>query len=90
MPRPADTYTHDQNCPEYVAWRVAGNGQELAPTNSYNVTGRRAFADSYGFDNSNLDLRPDQEVPAMQRIRSTLDMSKYFDKFFDDSLDHKV
>ncbi|KAH7004559.1 hypothetical protein EDB82DRAFT_52224 [Fusarium venenatum] len=25
----------------------------------------------------------------MQRIRSTLDMSKYFDEFFDDSLDHK-
>ncbi|QPC76447.1 hypothetical protein HYE68_007199 [Fusarium pseudograminearum] len=93
MPRPADTYTHDQghlqNCPEYVAWRVAGNGQELAPTNPYNATGRRAFADSYGFDNSNLDLRPDQEVPTMQRIRSTLDMSKYFDEFFDDSLDHK-
>ncbi|KAL4726846.1 hypothetical protein ACLX1H_005736 [Fusarium chlamydosporum] len=93
MPRPADTYTHDQghlqNCPEYTAWRAAGNGQELAPTNPYNATGRRAFADSYGFDNSSLHLGPNQEAPTMQRIRSTLDMSKYFDEFFDDSLDHK-
>ncbi|RGP68311.1 heme oxygenase [Fusarium longipes] len=125
MPRPADTYTHDQfrpvdsanlgetvecfhckrwqgsakvlsrkkahlqNCPEYAAWRAAGNGQELAPSNPYNATGRRAFAEAYGFDNSSLHLGPDQ-VPTMQRIRSTLDMSKYFDEFFDDSLDHKA
>ncbi|GKU18856.1 heme oxygenase [Fusarium langsethiae] len=94
MPRPADTYTHDQghlqNCPEYAAWRAAGNGQELAPTNPYNATGRRAFADFYGFGNStSLHLGPNQVVPTMQRIRSTLDMSKYFDEFFDDSLDHK-
>ncbi|KAG8676088.1 hypothetical protein FPOAC2_02169 [Fusarium poae] len=126
MPRPADTYTHDQfrpvdsanlgetveclhcgrwqgsakvlsrkkghlqNCPEYAAWRAAGNGQELAPTNPYNATGRRAFAESYGLDNSSLfHLGSNQEVPTMQRIRSTLDMSKYFDEFFDDSLDHK-
>ncbi|KAF7561373.1 hypothetical protein G7046_g2771 [Stylonectria norvegica] len=124
MPRPADTYTHDQfrpvdsanlgetvqcshckrwqgsakvlsrkkahlqNCPEYAAWRVAGNGQELAPPNPYNGNGRRVFGDSRGFDTSSGPLGPSLSLN-MQRPRSMVDMSKYFDEFFDDSLGHK-
>ncbi|KAF2633114.1 hypothetical protein BU25DRAFT_406368 [Macroventuria anomochaeta] len=79
---------HLQICPEYTAWRAAGNGQELAPPNSYNATGRRAIGDSYDVDNSSPPPRT-SSTPTMQRPRWTVNVSKYFDEFFDDSLGHK-
>ncbi|KAJ5654826.1 hypothetical protein N7490_001829 [Penicillium lividum] len=71
---------HLQKCPEYAAWRAAGNGQQLAPPNPYNAAGRRLLSES----NKNLT-----DSSTMQRLRSTVDISKYFDEFVDDSLVHK-
>ncbi|KAJ5233192.1 hypothetical protein N7468_006148 [Penicillium chermesinum] len=71
---------HLQKCPEYTAWRAAGNGQELAPPNPYNAAGRRLLSES----NKGLT-----DSSTMQQIRSTMDISKYFDEFVDDSLVHK-
>jgi hypothetical protein len=81
---------HLQSCSEYASWRSAGNGQELAPPNPYNGAGRRGVGDSYGSDDLSLTLGHTSLTPTMQRPRSTVDMSKYFDEFFDDSLDRKV
>lgn len=87
---PSVFQAHLQSCTEYASWRSAGNGQELAPPNPYNGAGRRGVGDSYGSDDLSLTLIHTSLAPTMQRPRSTVDMSKYFDEFFDDSLDHKV
>ena len=80
---------HLQICPEYTTWRAAGNGQELAPPNPYNATGRKSFGDSDDIDDSSLPPRPNP-TRTMQKPRSTVNVSTYFDEFFDDSLGHKV
>ncbi|KAE8153719.1 hypothetical protein BDV25DRAFT_149026 [Aspergillus avenaceus] len=70
---------HLQKCPEYAAWRAAGNGQELAPPNPYNAAGRRLLSESN-------NGHPDSTI---QQLQSTVDISKYFDEFVDDSLGHE-
>jgi hypothetical protein len=88
--RSPPSQAHLQKCPEYAAWRGAGNGQELAPPNPYNAAGRRLLSDcNKGHVDSSLASTSSPD-PAMQRLRSTVDMSKYFDEFANNNLVHKV
>lgn len=61
----------------------------MAPRNPYDAAGRRLLSDSKGLGDSFLVPSPSL-ASTMQGIRSTVDMSKYFDEFVDDSLLHKV
>ncbi|KAF7586844.1 hypothetical protein BBP40_008237 [Aspergillus hancockii] len=58
---------HLQKCPEYAAWRAAGNGQELAPPNPYNAAGRRLLDDSNKGPHAEFDYEFGRDCTLLDR-----------------------
>ncbi|GAB1738394.1 hypothetical protein NU219Hw_g3203t1 [Hortaea werneckii] len=84
---------HLTRCPQYAEWRAQGNGQDLAPANTYNKRDSLALQeDPY---ESSPYAHPEQltsagpsYTPTMTRHRN-YDISKAFDEFYDDSAAQK-
>ncbi|TKA39915.1 hypothetical protein B0A54_10266 [Friedmanniomyces endolithicus] len=83
---------HLFKCPQYAAWRAAGNGQDLAPAAPYNKrdssrldddTYESPYATGYGGGTAAPTY-----TPTMTRNRH-YDVTKSFDEFWDDSASQK-
>lgn len=87
---------HLLRCPQYADWRAAGNGQELAPPNTYNKrdsvnTGNEAYSSPYqgangaggGSSYAGLSYSGPAYTSTVDRARNQL-FTKYFDEFTDD------
>ncbi|KAK5134033.1 hypothetical protein LTR08_007038 [Meristemomyces frigidus] len=82
---------HLLKCPQYIAWRGNGHGQDLAPHNSYNKRASDALGGDDGYSDSpygGYEPSGPQFTPSMTRHRN-YDISKSFDEFWDDSASQK-
>ncbi|KAM3424773.1 hypothetical protein BST61_g6754 [Cercospora zeina] len=84
---------HLLNCPQYAAWRAAGNGQDLAPPNKYNkrdsdMAGWNSAEGDAAHGYHNSPYGPQQFSTPVARTRN-LETTKYFDEFWDDTTGQK-